>query len=183
MRRTRRRCPDLTLDAPYSIEATTHAFSMRRGSRGERAGVRALPVFSRSRARVTSLAKREASISKRRRIFEEVGVGRLQDLQEDVLDLDVVVRPGEAEAGRPLESLAAGVVESTDQGLQVHAHLVVLSRAGFPQLSTGRTTSSASFRGVSLVTHVVHPSIGGSADFESREQGGTSSFRRTSWTS
>jgi hypothetical protein len=43
VRRTWTRWPDLTREAPYSIEATTHAFSMRRGRRGERAGVRAFP--------------------------------------------------------------------------------------------------------------------------------------------
>ena len=71
----------------------------------------------------------------------EVGVRRLAELEEQVLDVDVVVRPRQAEPGRPLEGVAAGVVQSADEGLQVHAHgrflpLLALWTGPYPSSST-----------------------------------------------
>ena len=69
VRRTRRTWPERILCAPYSIEARSQAFSKSRGMRGDRLGVRALPVFSRSRDRSRSFPSRAASTSKWRSTF------------------------------------------------------------------------------------------------------------------
>ena len=68
-RSARSMCPERTFEAPKSIEPTSQASSMSFGSRGERAGVRVLPVLSRSSERARSFARRDSSISNRRRIF------------------------------------------------------------------------------------------------------------------
>ena len=64
-----------------------------------------------------------------RRNAVEIGVGHLGELQQDVLDLDLVVRLGEAEAGRAFERAAGRVVQVTDHRLQVtHGRLPPASR-------------------------------------------------------
>ena len=61
-------CAERTRVAPKSIEPTSQASSTSFGRRGESAGVRLFPVFSRSRDRTRSFASRDSSISNRRRI-------------------------------------------------------------------------------------------------------------------
>ena len=56
----------------------------------------------------------------------------LDELHEPVLDLDVVVRAGEAQAGGGLQRLAAGLVETPDERAQVHG-----SHGGISSLRTG----------------------------------------------
>src|SRR4029078_10133921 len=55
-------------------------------------------------------------------LFEDahqVGVGRLDQLEEEVLQLDVVVGARQAQSGRPFESAPRGLVEFANEGFQV----------------------------------------------------------------
>ena len=79
------------------------------------AGVRALPDFSLSRLRVSSLASRDLSMPNWRKIRGASRSLRVQQLHQEVLDLDVVVCPRQAEAGGALQCAARGVVQFADQ--------------------------------------------------------------------
>ena len=99
----------------------------------------------------------------------DVRVRRLEQLQQEVLDLDVVVGPRQAEPGGALEGVAAGVVQPSDQGLQIRRswRSVPPSRSRRGPVSVvrhredqlARRPRSRSF----VFSHVVQPSIGGGA--------------------
>ena len=52
----------------------------------------------------------------------KVRVRRFAQLDQQVLDVDVVVRPRQAESGSPFEGIPAGIVQSADKGFQIRAH-------------------------------------------------------------
>ena len=52
----------------------------------------------------------------------KVRVRRFAQLDEQMLDVDVVVRPRQAEPGGAFEGVPAGVVHSADEGFQIRAH-------------------------------------------------------------
>ena len=55
-----------------------------------------------------------------------LGAARIpQELQQDVLDLDRVIRPGMTQSGRSLEGIAAGIVETFDESFQIDAHAIL----------------------------------------------------------
>ena len=64
-----RMCPERTRRVWYSTDASSQASLIMRGIRGDRAGVRALPVLKVSMARVRSATKWASLISKYLRIF------------------------------------------------------------------------------------------------------------------
>jgi hypothetical protein len=56
----------------------------------------------------------------------EVRLLRLAELEQVVLDVDVVVGARQAEPGRRFERVAAGVVEPSDERLEVGGHARVM---------------------------------------------------------
>jgi hypothetical protein len=54
----------------------------------------------------------------------EIASRNVQQFEEDVLNLDVVIRTGKAESSRTLEGIAACAIQLSYQGAQIRCHLV-----------------------------------------------------------
>ncbi len=62
----------------------------------------------------------------------KVGVLYLTQLEEKVLDVHIVVRPCQAQAGGRFQGVPAGIVQFADQRLQADAHATPLSFSPLP---------------------------------------------------
>ncbi len=122
------RWPERRRDWPCSTEASSHACLASSTISGDRLGARALPVFIRSSARLRSIAKPalvDLVLAQDRR---NVAVGRIEQLHQPVLDLDVVMGARQGQPRGGFERPPARLVQSTDQRLQVYCRHRITSR-------------------------------------------------------
>ena len=101
--------------APKSIEPMVQASVSIFSSDGLSAGVRALPLLSLSRLRVSSADKARLVDAELFQDEGEVSVARIEQLHQVMLDFDVVVRPGQAESRGSLQRQARRIVQFRDE--------------------------------------------------------------------
>ena len=87
--------------------------------------MRALPVFSLSRLRVSSPASRDLSTPKCCRIRAKSRAARIEQLHQVVLDLDVVVGARQAQAGGALQRLRVVLFSLPDQRIACYMIAIV----------------------------------------------------------
>ena len=102
--------------------ASTHASVSIFRIMGLKAGVRALPDFSRSRLRCSSVVKSRTIDPILLQDERDIAVLALQQLQQEVLHFHVIVGTGQTEPGRGFQSTTGGMVQLSNQGFQVQAH-------------------------------------------------------------
>ena len=84
-----------------------------------RAGIACLQAVDGPRHRADQPRRIDLELAQQGR---QIGVGDLQQLEQPVLDLDVIVRPRQAQARRALQRAAAGVIQFSNQRFEIDGY-------------------------------------------------------------